>query len=263
MRLTILGSGTAIISKKRKSSAYLLELNNNILLFDCGNGAIENLMDTGIQPKDIDHIFITHPHADHMGSLINLLQSMFVAGLYFPKLKRSKSLNIHGYKGFINDYTFLRKIMFPEREEPYQINIHEYPDEIKKFEDLTIQSEMVHHVPEHFSSVGFRVQSKNEDKTFTYSGDSGYSESLVRLSQNADIALLEAAVSISDYAKKGPHPNHLSPWECGFIAEKSNVQHLILTHLYDLDKPSSIGKEIRQNFSGKYSIAHDLDIIEA
>ena len=88
MKLTIIGSGTPIINLKRHASSFLLEIDDGqLLLFDCGWGCGINIVESGYDLQKIDHIFITHPHGDHLGGLINILQSIYVKGLYFIELQ--------------------------------------------------------------------------------------------------------------------------------------------------------------------------------
>ena len=157
MKLTILGSGTSVIRKQRKGPSFLLEINKKLLLFDCGSG-IMNIPYSRYSIQNINHIFITHPHADHMGNLTDVLQSMHVSGSIYPKTKRNKTLYIHGYRRFKEDYEKLRNIMFPERVEKYKIKIFEYLNTKRKIDNLIIKSKEVKHVQEYFHSVAFRIQ---------------------------------------------------------------------------------------------------------
>ena len=69
MRLTILGSGTSVASKIRKSPGYLLEINGTLNLLDCGPGIIHQLAHTQYIIQDISNIFISHVHLDHVNEL--------------------------------------------------------------------------------------------------------------------------------------------------------------------------------------------------
>lgn len=70
--------------------AVLVEAANQHLLFDAANGAADSqLMPTldslGLQASDIDYIFLTHLHGDHIGGLISGDSAAFPAAqLYVP-----------------------------------------------------------------------------------------------------------------------------------------------------------------------------------
>lgn len=259
MKLIILGSGTAIAKKERRGPSFLLETGSQKLLFDCGWGCLLGLLESGIEAGDIDQIFISHSHADHLANLIPLLQSILVTQAFFPQKSRKKDLIIHGYKGFKNDYEVLRKIMFPERSESYKIEIHEHDNGEEIIDNIEIKTTTVNHVPQYFPSVAYRINS--EGRSFTYSGDCNYNENIINLAQKSDLLLLDCSVPVESFQKHGPFPTHLSPFEAGEIANKSEVKTLVLFHLYDISTSEEIKKEIGKNYSGDLIIPSDLQQI--
>lgn len=238
----------------------MLEAGKKLLLFDCGWGAPMNIIRAGFNIQKINQIFISHPHADHMSSLINILQSIFVSGIFYPETKRTQPLYLHGYKGFKKDLHTLIKIMSPElmiEKLPYQIKVFEYTDNRREIDKIKIQGRKVKHFPQEFHSTAFRVSCR--DKIFVYSGDCGYDDNLVKLSQNADLAAFEATISYTYVKKFGAAPNHLSDFEAGIIAAKAKVKKLVLFHLYDKLKYSGNRLlAIKKNFKGKAYISRDL-----
>lgn len=62
--------------------AFLIRTEGNEILFDSANGAPDSqllpaLDSLDIRPEDIDHIFITHLHGDHIGGLVNNEKAAF------------------------------------------------------------------------------------------------------------------------------------------------------------------------------------------
>lgn len=56
-------------------STYLVEAGNQRILFDTGNGTDDSLLfpslsKMGVSPADINYIYITHLHGDHIGGLV-------------------------------------------------------------------------------------------------------------------------------------------------------------------------------------------------
>lgn len=261
MELTILGSGTAVIREKRLPASFLLRTDTGKnLLLDAGWGAPMRILQARQDPQTIDHILISHPHADHMASLIPILQSMLVAGYDvsgggWQERERKKPLYLHGYSGFTAHYEELRKIMMPERAEKYPINIFEYKDDTRFFNDITIIGIEVTHVPQFWSASAFRIEA--DGASIVYSGDCGYDERLVKLAKDADFGLFDASVPPWMY-KNGPRPNHMSPFECGLVAYKADVKTLALFHLYDNDTKENIENDVRKNFSGELIITEDI-----
>ena len=74
-------------------SVMLLEKDGQQLLFDGGNGnedsrLLPHLQELGYAPSDIDAIFITHLHGDHIGGLVKDNQPVFPqAKLYIPSVE--------------------------------------------------------------------------------------------------------------------------------------------------------------------------------
>ncbi|MBV9617033.1 MAG: hypothetical protein JO031_16380, partial [Ktedonobacteraceae bacterium] len=46
--LTLLGTGTCQIEYERRASSVLLELANTFVLFDCGHGVVQRLLEIGV-----------------------------------------------------------------------------------------------------------------------------------------------------------------------------------------------------------------------
>ena len=72
-------------------SCFVVETQDKRILFDAGNGAahggktLERLRAAGIAPEQIDYIFVTHFHGDHIGGLAADGKPLFAnAQLYVP-----------------------------------------------------------------------------------------------------------------------------------------------------------------------------------
>ncbi|HHN65197.1 MAG TPA: ribonuclease Z, partial [Nitrospirae bacterium] len=76
MQLLILGSGTCVPSLQRNAPGYLLELEGMRVLVDCGSGILLQLERAGRSYRDIDAVFITHSHPDHISDLMPLIHAL-------------------------------------------------------------------------------------------------------------------------------------------------------------------------------------------
>jgi ribonuclease BN (tRNA processing enzyme) len=256
MHLTVLGSGTGLIRTERYAPSFFLKTDTGTtVLIDCGWGSAVRIAEHGIDLQTLDHIVISHPHVDHTGNLMNLLQSMLISGYYRHETERTTPLHIHGYPGFAKDYETLRSIQFPERVEPFEIHVHEYHDETMTFGDLTITGKEVPHVPQYFKANAYRM--KAGGKSLTYSGDCGANDTLIELAKDADLALFEMSVSPQTVSTEGPRPNHLSPQEAAHIAAQANAKQLVLWHNYDQTPKAEILKTVQSEFKGAVYIAED------
>jgi ribonuclease Z len=84
MKLTILGSSSALPTSERYPSAHVLNAHERIFLIDCGEGTQMQLRKNRIRFGKINHIFITHLHGDHIFGLYGLLSTFNLMGRTTP-----------------------------------------------------------------------------------------------------------------------------------------------------------------------------------
>ena len=63
--LTVLASGSTNPTADRFGSAFLLSVDGQHLMFDCGPSATSQLVRAGVRPTEVDYLFFTHHHYDH------------------------------------------------------------------------------------------------------------------------------------------------------------------------------------------------------
>lgn len=80
----ILGCGAAAPNGRNLPSAQLINLRENYLLVDCGEGTQLQLRRYNVKFQRISHIFISHLHGDHYLGLMGLLSSMHLLGRRTP-----------------------------------------------------------------------------------------------------------------------------------------------------------------------------------
>ena len=72
MKLYTLGTSHAAAEKGRSCSGSLLEVGGSYYLFDCGADVEAKLVNMDIDPAHVRAIFISHMHADHVGSIVGM-----------------------------------------------------------------------------------------------------------------------------------------------------------------------------------------------
>src|SRR5437763_15439435 len=77
MRITFLGtsSGTPTRSRNVSSMAVQLPDSSRVCLFDCGEGTQHQFLRSPLPLSQVERIFITHMHGDHLFGLPGLLAS--------------------------------------------------------------------------------------------------------------------------------------------------------------------------------------------
>lgn len=151
-KITILGSNSAIPSHGRNQTSQLVNIANNFLLIDCGEGTQIQLRKFKLKFSKIDFIFISHLHGDHYFGLMGLISS-------FHLNKRSKLLTIFGPNGLDEIITVqLRhsntRLNFPLRFVPTNPEKKELILEEKQFKVFSFP--LKHRLP----CTGFLIQEK-------------------------------------------------------------------------------------------------------
>ncbi len=244
MKLTILGSGTAVPSLERNSSALLLQEGGVNSLFDFGYGTLHRLLELGLTYHDIDRIFFTHIHPDHMTDLV-----MFLFGSRYHLDPREKDLEIVAAPGFREYFDTLmgayRTWLVPTT---YSVNITEQDEETREYDGLTVTTRRVKHME---LSRGYRVAGSS-GKTLAVSGDTDYCEGMIELGKDADLMVLESAFP-EDLKVDG----HLTPKLAGKLAREANCKTLCLTHFYPPCDLEEVKSGCAEEFSGEIVLAED------
>jgi ribonuclease Z len=84
MKLTILGSSSALPTSERYPSAHVLNAHERLFLIDCGEGTQMQIRKNRIGFRKINHIFISHLHGDHVFGLYGLLSTFNLLGRKTP-----------------------------------------------------------------------------------------------------------------------------------------------------------------------------------
>ncbi len=263
MKITILGSGTCVPSLVRKPCSLLVTIPalpgkiGLTILIDAGPGIIGQLLKAGTHINDIDLILLSHFHLDHCAEI-----APFLFSTKYPEFARTKKLTLMGGTGLIKFYNHLNKayqgtIEMPEDyfeivelQESGQIDLGQ--------SGVVLSYSKVEHKPE---SRAYRIDDNmgmSKVYSIVYSGDTQYSESLIKLSKDADVLICESAVPDENEV-----PGHLTPSKAGQIATHANVKKLVLTHLYPSCDEVDILAQCRKTFTGEIKVAEDLMVLES
>ena len=243
MRLTILGSGTAAPLLDRSNAAYLLETDNKKLLLESGAGTIRGLLEIRADLLDIDYIFYTHLHNDH----VNDLGAIIWANNY--GLKRSKPLNLYGPVGFKKYAKVLINHLLEPQIMYFDVNVNELKSSEFGIGNIAVKTFPTRHSST-TKSIIYRFKHKN--KTFVYTGDTDYCEEVIEAAKNADVLMTECSKPDGNKAE-----GHLTPSLAGKIAAEADVKTLILTHFYPEVLKTDIAKQCRKSFDGRIILAKD------
>lgn len=280
MRIILLGTGTPNPSLKRMSSGYLVETEQDILLFDHGPGAFHRLMESGIDPVRITYLFFSHLHYDHCLDYARLVLTRWEQGagkipelkVYGPSYVETMTTGLFGEGGVFDPdltartqlepsiQTYISRGGTPPRKRPMpQVEAIQdgYVVEEKKWRVEVIE---VPHGQPHLESFGFRLDTP--EGSFAYSGDAGYSEAFVRLIQGCDV-LVHMCHYISG-TEPGPEwvEGSAGHMEAARIAHEGKARNLVISHIPDqMDLPGvreRLISEMSQIFKGNIFWGEDL-----
>ncbi|HRH45895.1 MAG TPA: ribonuclease Z, partial [Pyrinomonadaceae bacterium] len=96
MKFIVLGSGSSVPHPQRSSSGYWVETEKGSLLLDFSASVIQRMAEENLDWANLDAIWVSHFHLDHVGGLAPFL----FATKYAPQTQnRTKSLKIFGAEG--------------------------------------------------------------------------------------------------------------------------------------------------------------------
>lgn len=195
--VTLLGTGTPLPDARRFGSATLVSAGDHSLLFDCGRGAVIRLSQAGYGPNEIDGVFLTHLHSDHVVGLPDL----WLTGWF---LRRETPLRLRGPLGTRDLATHLAAAY------AFDIRSRQEPPESLRAASAAIEaadvdpgivyrdgSLSVSAFPVDHGSVrpafGYRVD--YEGHSVVISGDTRFSDTLIAAARGTD-CLIHSAWSI-------------------------------------------------------------------
>jgi ribonuclease BN (tRNA processing enzyme) len=216
------------------------------IVFDLGSGAVRGMLRAGLDPFATDRIFFTHFHPDHTVDITPLLFAMN----YGSKEPRDRPLYVTGPEPF---ETFWGKILDVWGEwmvGDYPLEVSELPHECISPIELpggAITWAPAEHRPE---SIAYRIES--EDRTFVYTGDTGYCETVVQLARGADTLLIECS-----FPDDSTIPGHLTPESAARVAMEAGAKRVVLTHVYPAADELDLVSEVGRNYDGEVMVAED------
>jgi ribonuclease BN (tRNA processing enzyme) len=187
MDVLFLGTGDAFASGGRNSMAILLRDDDFGVLLDCGPTTLVALKRASLSPADVDLVLLSHHHGDHFAGVPFLLCHERYAG------RRTKPLRVFGPAGTVALLEKTADLLFPGIEPaPFPVDYRDLHPEDEQHEGggLSFRPFPVDHFP---SGVAFGYRVTMSGKTVVYSGDTAWTDVLVRESEGADLFVCECS----------------------------------------------------------------------
>lgn len=238
---------------------FLLKINNTNLLVDSGNGIqiINQLKKVDIQIEDIDNIFISHAHMDHILGLIWIIR--FLCPKYYNGMI-SKKINIYGNEDVIRKINNLIALLIPKDFD----NIIKEKFGFKKlidnqsFEISNAKITAFDIKSNNVEEFGFKIRYNN--KSIIYLGDERYNKANEKYIINCDYAFMDARDISNDL-----NSSHSTIEYSAKIAQFYHIKNLILSHCNDnnlKNRKEIFKREASKYYNGNVFIPNDLEKID-
>lgn len=268
--VTLLGTGNPRPTPQRFGPSILVQAGGQNLLFDCGRGATMRLYQLHI--ATIDGLFLTHLHSDHTVGIPDLWLTGWVMGRQTP-------LHVWGPVGTVQMMSHL------EQAFSFDIHIRRDVDEHLAASGIEVQAEDIDQGVVYDSRglkvTAFLVDHGGVKPAFGYrvdygghsvvlSGDTRYSENLIRFAKSTDV-LIHEVIDTKAYASlvKADTPeesarvlaHHASAEEAGKVFTRVAPKLAVYSHIVPPDAPNLV-PDTRKTYSGPLEVGEDLMIIE-
>lgn len=237
--VSLLGTGSPIPTRERQGPSVLVETRDGSFIFDAGRGIVEQLWNPDYPSyAKYDKLFLTHLHSDHIVGLPDLWLTGWIFG------RRSMPLRIWGPKGVKN--------MMNNLEGAFEFDIRVRSEMDTRYDKAGVQAEvteihegvvyedgctkvtafLVDHEPIE-PAFGYRIEC--DGHSVVLSGDTKYSENLLKFSEGADVVIHEVAMASSGALESADIRNtlahHTQPAEAGMVFRRISPKLALYYHI--------------------------------
>ena len=266
-KVTLLGTGSPHPRIDRFGPSILVQAGQKNLLFDCGRGASQRIEQLKIPFAVIDALFLTHLHSDHVVGIPDLWLTGWARGRKVP-------LQVWGPAG--------TKAMMSHLAEAYEfdLRIRELDDKLPAQAIAVAANDIEQGVV--YDNAGIKVTAFAVDHgvvkpAFGYrvdfgghsvvlSGDTRYSENLIRFSHRADL-LIHEVIDPDTFRSENPSigeqrfaaiiGHHTTAEQAGNIFNQVKPKLAVYSHIVPGDAADLI-PQTRKTYTGPLEIGEDL-----
>ena len=293
--VTFLGTGGAVPTTQRNTSAVFVRREGDRMLFDCGEGTQRQMMRFGTG-FGVDHVFVTHLHGDHVLGIPGLLQTMDFN-------ERTDPIAIHVPAGTRSDVEDLVSVAGGRPEFPVRVNAVEAGAPALSTDDYEVRGFATDHDArsvgyaliederkgrfdrERAEELGVPVGPKFQQlhagdpvelddgtvvepdqvvgdprpgRTVAYTGDTRPTAATVEAADGADL-LVHDATFASDNADRAARTAHATAVEAAEVANDAGAARLALVHLSSryAGDATPIESEAVEVFQGECALVPD------
>ncbi len=248
-RLVLLGTkgGPAIRQGGAMPTSSFLDLDGHRIVVDCGLGVTKGLVEAGVDLREIDLIFLTHLHSDHLLELGPLIHTAWTTGLKTPIRVFGPPGTDAYWAGFLASMAFDNGIrVADEGRTPLDrlVQVQTYGEGTVLDGPLAVRALRVEHPPV-TEAYALRFEGS---ATVTMSGDTCYFPPLAQFAAGSDVLVHEALLpegvdhlvertGLGEALRHHLFASHTSVEDAAQIARDAGVGRLVLNHLVPADDP--------------------------
>ncbi len=266
--VTLLGTATPVLSATRFGPSTLVQAGGVNLVFDAGRGASIRLSQAGVPPSQINVVFFTHYHSDH----INGFADIWMTGYLPNRDGRKTPLQAYGpagLKAFTDGVAAAYRVDTTLRgADPAaggKIEAHEYNADGVVFDrsGVKVTAFRVDHVE---PAYGYRVD--YQGKSVLISGDTRFNQNLIDHGKGVDLLIHEVSLVAGQTTVDTPQTNifsHTSPEDTGKVFAATNPKMAVYSHILwvgdSADAPRRLdilAARTRRTYSGPLTIGEDM-----
>jgi len=299
-KLVMLGTrGGPGVDLSRSETASAVIVDGVPYLLDCGYGTLRALVQSGVGFLNVDTLFFSHLHNDHMADLAALMSHQWTSNkktptnIYGPYATAS---TVAGALQFMRADVEIRVVDEGRTVMPETMffghDVAASADPMRVFADdrVIVLAATNTHYPERavarmqHRSLGYRFETAN--RTIAFSGDTAYSANVVKLARGADVfvcevmdhgvyqqqverAKVDLAAGNTESIARHISETHSPPADVGRMAAEAKVKTVVLNHqLRGPGTPGGGGFQIsafidgvREKFSGEVIVGEDQVVI--
>ena len=291
LHIAVCGAGSPMPDDKRGGPCTLVIAGQQLFVFDAGNTSARNINKMGFNAGNIQDIFLTHFHSDHIDGLGELLLQRWVSNsntqpvpVHGPEgvetvvngIMQAYSLD-RGYRVAHHGEAVLPKSGFGARPQTFSLQ-DEKATLVFESADTKVFAFSVSHAPIH-PAVGYKIIYK--DRSIVISGDTTPSPHVTREAKGVDVLIHEAmSMDLMKLLQEGARDAkrdkleqlmkditdyHTSPVQAAEIAQQAQVSYLLLNHIAPpLPLPGLVDAFLKGTadvFKGKIQVAKDGDLL--
>ncbi len=252
------GTGSPLPDRQRAGPCLAVIAGHRLFVFDAGEGAAETLSLMGLSPANVEAVFLTHFHSDHIDGLGNLALQHWGQGAATTPLALYGGDGVNRVANGFNeayalDSTYRIAHHGPSVAPPSGFGLAPHAFTIADGQDSALVLDQggvritafgVDHGPVH-PAFGYRIDYKG--RSIVVSGDTAPSPVLQRHSEGVDLLVHEGLspelVGIMEQTARGQHRGnlakifhdivnyHTAPERAAEIAQAAHVHALAFTHI--------------------------------